>query len=177
MSLLQEKTGIFGQDLEADIIVSMHNGPPDYHVFYGDPLNPPVISLDWHGELRHVSTTKGFGSSAAKYKLAAEDIAKQVFQALSKGLKERREKEGVMPEAPAVFYPSYRPPPALPLAEFGKLETVASWHGLMNHNETLWRLEPTGRPADALGEMRHRLESTGWKGADAGLSLRFPTCT
>ena len=174
MNHLNEKNGIMGRDVEAQIAVSMYNGPPDCRHFYGEPLNPPVVMLDWHGELQHTLTTTGLASSAAKYKLAAEDIAKQIFEALSKELKERREKEGVMPELPAAFYPAYRQPPPLPFSAYGTLETVVSGHGLMNHNETLWRLEADRSPADVLAEVQHRLESAGWKGSIATVMRECP---
>jgi hypothetical protein len=55
----------------------------------------------------------------------------------------------------------------LPLGKLGILELVASWHGVMNHNQTLWRLTTDRPAADILGEMYRRLAAIGWKGQDS----------
>ena len=152
--------------VEATFTVTAGNGPPGCRNSYSDHLTPPVVQFDWNGTLHHTSTTTGLNSSAAKYKLVAENVAKQIAETLTKEFKERREKEGIVPELPQAFYPPYRKPPALPLADFGNLELITSWHGLMNHNETLWRLTINRPVTNVLGEMRRRLEATGWKTRD-----------
>jgi len=156
--------------VDATFIVTAGNGPTGCAHGYVDHLTPPLVRFDWSGALHHASTTPGLFSSAAKYKLAAEDVARQIAGTLLKEFKGRREKEGTVPELAQAFYPPYREPPALPLAGLGDLEMLASWHGLMNHNETLWRLT-ADRPVTAvLGAVEQRLKADGWKTLDSSAS-------
>ncbi|MHB1036142.1 MAG: hypothetical protein ACYC0Y_15990 [Pirellulales bacterium] len=163
MEQLAESSGPASHTVEATFTVTAGNRPPGCRSSSIDSLTPPLVQFDWSGRLHHTSTTTGLSSSAAKYKLVAENVAKQIAQTLTKEFRERQEKEGALPELPRAFYPAYREPPTLPLEEFGSPQVVTSSHGLMNHNETFWRL-PINRPAaDLLGEMQQRLEATGWK--------------
>ncbi len=153
--------------VEATVTVTAGNAPPGCRNSYTDHLSPPIVEFDWSGQLQHRSSTMGVSSSAAKYKLVAENVAKQIADSLKKEFTDRREKEGAMPDLPEAFYPPYRETPSLPLAEVGRLEVVTSSHGLMNHNETMWRLA-TDRPiGEVLAELRRRLESSGWQVRDA----------
>jgi hypothetical protein len=162
---LKESGWPLSHTVEATIKIKAGNGAPDCSYSSFDHLTRPLLGLDWTAKLTHQSTTKGVCSSGAKYKQVAEDAAKQIAESLGKEFKERREKEGVLPELPPAFYPPYREPPTLPLAEFGKPDLVTSWHGLMNHNETLWQLTIDRPAGEVLAEMARRLGSAGWKGS------------
>ena len=98
--------------VEATFTVTAGNGLPGCRNSYMDDLTPPVVQFDWNGRLQHTSTTTGVASSAAKYKLVAENVARQIAAALTKEFNERRKKDGVMPELPQAFYPPYHKPPA-----------------------------------------------------------------
>jgi hypothetical protein len=164
---LAEKSWPAWRSVEATFSVTAGNGPPGCRNSYTDHLTPPLAEFDWEGKLHHVSTTSGVSSSAAKYKLVAENVAKQIAGALTKEFRERLEKEGPLPDLPQAFYPAYREVPALPFGKLGILELVTSWHGVMNHNQTLWRLTTDRPAADILGEMYRRLAAMGWKGRDS----------
>jgi hypothetical protein len=165
LASLKESGWPVSHAVEATFRVRAGNGPPDCSYSSIDHLTPPVLGFDWTYTLTHKSTTTGVGSSGAEYKQVAEDVAKQIGESLTKEFKERREKEGTLPELPPAFYPPYRDAPALPLAEFGKLELVTSWHGLMNHNETLWRLTIDRPAGEVLAKIGRRLASADWKGS------------
>jgi hypothetical protein len=163
MLSLKESGLLASHMVEAKFSVTAGNAAAGCPYSCSDHLSPPLIELDWDGTLTHTSTTTGISSSGAKYKLVAENIAKQIADSLTKEFKERREKERLQPELPPAFYPPYRQPPSLPLAELGELELVSSWHGLMNHNETIWRLT-IDRPArEILPKIGRRLQAAGWK--------------
>jgi hypothetical protein len=159
-----KETGLpIRNSVEARIRVTAGNGPPNCSYGYNDNLTPPGIRFDWNGVLDHKSTTTGIASSAAAYKLVAENIAKQIADSLTKEFKSHREKYGTMPELPQPFYPPFRDAPPLPLDEFGKPQILTSWHGLMNHNETFWNLT-TDQPAkEVLDKIEQRMKETGWK--------------
>ncbi len=160
--------------LKAQFHVTAGNGAPGCRNSYTDHFTPPLVQFEWSGALDHTSTMTGVSSSAAKYKLVAENVASRIADSLTKAFQERLEAEGPSPEFPTPFYPPYRPAPDLPLAEFGKTEIVSSWHGVLNHNETLWRLDLAGPADDFFGEMPQRLEAAGWKKSAADKQhLRF----
>ena len=134
---LNENRGLTASTVEATISVRAGNGAPDCHNSCFDGLTPPLAQFDWCGRLEHRSTTTGAVSSAARYQQVADDIAKQIATTLTKEFGDRRKKNGPLPELPAEFYPAYRKPLALPWDGLGEPQQVWSWHGLMNHNETL----------------------------------------
>ncbi len=170
-----EESGLpWARTVKAQLTVTAGNDAPGCSNSYSDHLAPPIVCLQWSGTLEHSSTTTGVSSSAAKYKLVAENIAKQIADSLIKEFQQRLEKEGTLPELPEAFYPPYRPAPDLPLAGFGKTEIVSSWHGLLNHNETLWRLDLDGSAIDFFNEMPQRLAAAGWKKSSSDKQyLRF----
>lgn len=103
MDQLVESGWFASHTVEATFTVTAGNGPPGCCTFNTDHLTPPLVQFDWRGTLRHTSTTTGVNSSAAKYKLVAENIAKQIAAALAKEFGERRDKEGAIPELPQAF--------------------------------------------------------------------------
>jgi hypothetical protein len=160
---LAEHPGLASSTIEATISVRAGNAAPDCHNSYVDSLTPPLVQLDWSGRLEHRSTTTGVASSAARYQQVADDIAKQIATSLIKEIDDRRKKYGPFPDLPADFYPAYRKPVALPLDTLGDAEQVWSRHGLMNHNETLWRINIDHPPADRIGQLQKRLHESGWE--------------
>ncbi len=64
--------------VEATFTVIAGNGAPGCRNSYVNHLTPPLVQFDWNGTLRHTSTMTGVNSSAAKYKLVAEGVAKQI---------------------------------------------------------------------------------------------------
>jgi hypothetical protein len=84
--------------LDASILVTAGQRLAKCRSGYCDGLSQPLVDFEFNGRLHHVSTTTGVSSSAARYKLAAEDIAKQIANALLKLFDDYREKDGPLPD-------------------------------------------------------------------------------
>ncbi len=155
-----EETGGIGQSrLTATIVAVAGNSLTGGHTTVIDNLTPAVLRFNWKATVDHQSTTTGVASRSAKYKPQAEDIARQLGDALVKLLNGYSEKYGPLPDLPAAFYPAYTPTGPLPFLDGYTLEPVASWHGLMVSNDSCWRLSA---PAGALAEIRKKMETAGW---------------
>jgi len=174
LAALSETGHLTGHKLEAKIVVWMGDRPFHSDHFFGGEPRPPLMDFRWNGTLEHRSTTEGFTSSAARYKQPAEDIAKQVAGRLAKQFEEWRKKEEPLPRLPEAFYPAYRQAPALPLGQGCELELAASWHGLLSHNETFWRLRTDRDPAAVLTEIEKRMAGSGWKRRDSSNDPKRP---
>lgn len=165
---LTEDQGLVASTLEATVTVRAGNAAPECHNSYVDSMTPPLVQLDWCGHLEHRSTRTGVASSAAKYQQVADDIAKQIAAALTKEIGERRKKYAPIPALPADFYPAFRKPVALPWDALGDPDQAWSWHGFMNHNETLWRISTDRPPAELIGAFQKRLLEGGWGKGEIG---------
>lgn len=159
-------TGPWWEEVDAQVVLTASNDLPGCGHGYSDNLTPPVVRLDWCCELHHRSTSRGVASSAARYKQAADNVGKQLASALGKELAERLKKEGPLPALPAAFYPAYRPAPALPMSDLGRLELVWSWHGMMSRNESLWQWTSDRPVRELVDELAGRLKEAGWKTGD-----------
>jgi hypothetical protein len=149
--------------LHARIVMSATSGPYDYPSYHFDGLDGPLVQLSLRTTLDHDSTTTGVGTPSSRHKLASEDIAKQLGGALTKKLNELYEKDGPLPAFPDRFYPAYIQPPHLPLPADGHCELIASHHGLMKANESIWRLATNRSLPDVLTGLETRLQQAGWK--------------
>ncbi|MBN2476639.1 MAG: hypothetical protein JXB62_18660 [Pirellulales bacterium] len=163
---LEESVTLLSRKLEVEISVTAGNSIASSRAGYTDHLTPPVLCFHWEGTLRHRSTTTGLESSAAKYKLAAADVAKQIGDALVKQFRQWHEKDGPLPELPEVFYPPYEQPPPLPFLDAYEAKRLTACHGLMNHNETFWQLATDAATADVLTGVQRQMESAGWRTSD-----------
>jgi len=162
MHKIDESVGLLDREIDATILIRAGTALAGCRSSSIDHLTPPVLRFDWEGKLHHRSTTTGVASGAAKYKLAAEDIAKQIAGTLKKQFDKWYEKDGPLPELSDAFYPAYRQPPALPLLEAYDTTRLTAHHGVMNHNETFWRLVADGDPADVLKHIEQQMQSAGW---------------
>ena len=149
--------------LDAQIGLAAGSSLMRYPSHYSDGLNPPQVRFDFAAKLEHHSTTTGVGTPSARYKLAAEDIGKQLGEGLAKKLNDLYEKDGPLPALPDAFYPPYTPPPDLPLPPGEPAELLASYRGLMKSNESLWRFRTDRELADVLTDLEARLKEAGWK--------------
>ncbi len=161
-----KETGSIGRtQLKATIVAVAGNSLTAGHDSGVDSRTPPTLRFDWKATVEHESTTTGVASRSAKYKPQAEDIARQLGDALVKLINGYNEKYGPLPDLPAAFYPAYIPTGPLPFLDGHTLEPVASWHGLMVSNDSCWRLSA---PADALADIRKKMESAGWSVSSDG---------
>jgi hypothetical protein len=159
-----EESGLpTSRKLDASILVTAGQRLAKCRSGYSDGLSPPVVDFEFNGRLHHVSTTTGVSSSAAKYKLAADDIAKQMANALVKLFDDYREKDGPLPDLPEAFYPAYREPQEMPLAEAYELEPLVAYHGLMNRNDSFWRLTADREAGEILADVEKRMKASGWE--------------
>jgi len=149
--------------LDAQIGLCAGSTLMNYGSHYSDGLDPPQVRWSMSATLTHHSTTTGVGTPSARFKLAAEDIGKQLGAALARRLNKWHDKHGPLPSLPDAFYPPYVPPPELPLPAQEPAELVASYHGLMKSNESLWRIESARELADVLNDLEARLKARGWK--------------
>ena len=62
------------------------------------------------------------------------------------------------------------------LGRGGEPEQVWSWHGLMNHDETLWRITTDGPPAELIGRFQKRFKEAGWEEANQAVAAARPSC-
>ena len=156
------ESGLRNRKLDTQILVSAGRAVVASQHSYYDSFSPPVVRFDWQGQLHHRSTTTGTGSRSSRYKLQADNIAKQIADGLSKQIDQWRKKYGELAELPEAFYPPYRKPPEMPfLGEFGA-ERVTACHGLMVHNETFWRFTTDREALDVLNGIKTQMESAGW---------------
>lgn len=167
--------GVVGQDLEADITVTAGRGYVRGNTHYHDGLGPPAVMFSWRGHLEHRSTVLGVSSSAAKYKLAAQNIAEQISDSLTKMFEEYLEKDGPMPELPEMFYPAYRRPPPMPWLDAYAAERVTGYHGLLTRNDSTWRLTTDREPRDLFMDVHKHLTAAGWKGGSNVAEQEAPT--
>jgi hypothetical protein len=155
------ESGLIDQLVDAKLIVTMGSAPAADNHSVSDTLSPPVVQVRWKCQLDHQSTTREVASSAAKYKLVAEDIAKHLGGVVVKQLGSWRDKYDLLPELPSEFYPEYHAPPELPLE--GMESTITfSGHGLLKHNDTVWRCTIDKALPEAIALLRDRLETAGW---------------
>jgi len=161
-----EESGLAFSSMDATISIRFGSDlSASRHHYHDVSSMPPTIDLDWNGQLHYQATIKAIGSTGTKYRLAGEDIAKQIAGKLLKEFEQRCKKEGVLPKLHAKFYPAYHQAPQLPLVE-GDLDLLVSWHGLMNRNETLWQWTVHRQPGEVLSDTQKRLEAAGWKVGD-----------
>ena len=163
---LEESGLLIEHRLKADIQVTASDNLVRSNHSYIDNLTPPQITFRWNGTLQHDSTTAGLRSSGAKYKLAAEDIAKQIAGALVKQSDKWREKHGPLPVIPEDFYPAYQAAPTPPALQKRNAELLFTGHGLMNRNQTVWRFESEQKPGDLLLAVNEELTADGWTAPD-----------
>ncbi|TWU14617.1 hypothetical protein CA54_34860 [Symmachiella macrocystis] len=159
---LEESGLLIEHAVQAKISIVASDNVVRSHNSYIDNLTPPKIEFDWHGKLEHDSTTTGIGSSAAKYKLVAEDIAKQIADAMVKHFDGLREKHSMLPPLPNYFYPDFKETEPLTFLENHNAELLFSGHGLMNRNQSVWTFQADEPPQDLLRAISDELATQGW---------------
>jgi hypothetical protein len=129
---------------------------------------PPVVKFDIESQLDHESEMFGIESSQAKYKLAADDICREMIKSISKQFENLLDKYGRMPELPEILNGTYHEPPELSFLEGDKVEQLISGYGLLKNNHTLWRFVETRKTEKALAAYLDELKNLGWGQEDLG---------
>ncbi|QDT50339.1 hypothetical protein Pan258_43960 [Symmachiella dynata] len=159
---LSESGLLIEHAIQAKISITASDNLVRSHSSYRDNLTPSKIEYDWNGTLEHDSTTIGIESSAAKYKLAAKDIATQMSDALVKYFEKLREKHGTLPPLPDYFYPAFQHAEPLSFLENQNAELLFSGHGLMNRNQSVWTIQSDAPPNKVLQAVTEDLAAQGW---------------
>jgi hypothetical protein len=128
----------------------------------------PVVKFDIESQLDHESEMFGIESSQAKYKLAADDICREMIKSISKQLENLLDKYGQMPEPPGILNGTYHEPPEFSFLEGDKAEQLISGYGLLKNNHTLWRFAEKRETDTALAAYQDELKSLGWGQEDLG---------
>jgi hypothetical protein len=163
MPSVHESGALTERKLTATIVCTAGTGLAAGRSSTIDNMTPPSLSFQWTATLDHESVTNGIVPRSAKFAPQADDIARQLGDALVKLLNGYSEKYGPMPELPAAFYPSYEPAGPLPFLDGYALEPIASWHGLMASNDSYWRLSAPAGAAGVLRDIRQKMQAAGWR--------------
>lgn len=154
---------IAGRQAEVTVTVDGGQSPWDSHHGYNDDLTPPTARISFQATLQHRSTTTGYESAGARYKLMIENIADQLAASLTNNFGEWSAKHASVSDVPDEFLPPYRPvPDDLPLPDSPDLARVISGSSLMTHNFSVWAM-PTDDPVAVLRDLRDRLDKAGWR--------------
>ncbi|QDU64711.1 hypothetical protein Pan216_56020 [Planctomycetes bacterium Pan216] len=151
------------RSLEATIRIEAGNTLSRSRSTMIDHLTPPIVQSRFEGEIRHRSTLQGIESPASRYKLASENIAEQIAERLRKKIDDLREKNGPLPELPDDFRPPYGKVPEFAFLDRLGAREVVSFHGFMNHNETLWSFKTDLPPDEILPPIAEELQALGWR--------------
>ena len=149
--------------LNAEVLMSASSSLMQHASHHFDGLDPPMVQFTITSTLQHDSISAGIGTPSARFKLAADDVAKQLSKGLTDKLNEFFAADGALPELPEALYPPYAEPPEFPLPPGESLEKIASYHGLMRSNESLWRWPTSRKLADLLTDLESRWQKAGWK--------------
>lgn len=163
LDALSESRSMLTRDLEATVLVTAGDQAARSSHHYQDG-SVPLVQMNLESRLEHRSTTTGVESAAARYKLAAENIAEQIGSQLAKEFDENVQSDGPLPVLPEGFYPAYERPVPLPILDGRKAELVAGFHGLLTPTDVMWKYECQGDPAVELAAMAEQLQKAGWKG-------------
>lgn len=159
----KESGFLIKHEIDAKIDVRAGRAIARGNASYIDHLSPPIVEFSLNGTLQHKSTTTGLSSSAAKYKLAAANIAKQIVDKLDGDFKKWIGQRGLLPEIPKSFYPEYEAPLELKFLREFDAELMVSAHGFMTRNESMWRFVSDRDAKGLLTKLRDQLVANGWK--------------
>jgi hypothetical protein len=158
-----DESGLIGRDLNAQVTAHFGTSLAASNYNSHDNQSPPVVSMRADIGIDHESELLGVESSAAKYTLQGDDIAKQISKYILDKLKKLREKNGALPEMPLALYPDWTVEPNFAFLDRLQVTRLSGFHGLMLHNESLWRYQPTGDPIETVTAIRDELLADGWK--------------
>jgi hypothetical protein len=115
----------------------------------------------------HSSTFKGIESSEAQYEQQAENIGKQLVEAISKQLDQWVEEHGLLPELPDYMYGGELPELTFTFLEHRKAKLLYHGGGLLENYLAVWHYEDSRPNIDVFKEVRDTLQAQGWKGGSA----------
>lgn len=158
-----EESGILGRELKAVVKATVGTSIIASHHSVQDSLSPPTVSFNARVELQHQSTMTGVESAGAKYSLQGANIATELVAALNDQVDGLNLKFSPPPEVIKEFLAPYRPVPEFPFLDDLKVTQIASIHGTMIHNDTLWSTEPISDDEALIEKISGHLQEQGWK--------------
>lgn len=161
VSIEDTGTGIVGRNLDADISCMIGTSLIASHHSVHDSLSPPTFTFQSRVSLEHQSTLTGVESAGAKYSLQAQKIAEDLVATLNDLMDGFQADHAPAPPEVEKLLAEYRPTPKFDFLNEAKL--LASTHGTMLHNETLWQLENMDDGAQFIEEVSQQLQLDGWK--------------
>ncbi|MBI1312656.1 hypothetical protein GC176_15295 [bacterium] len=157
-----DESGLIGRDLKALVTARFGTTLAASNFSSHDNQSPPIVSIHADIEVDHESSLTGVESSAAKYTLQGDDIAKQISKHILDKLKKLREQHEPLPDLPVALYPDWTPEPDFVFLDRLQAIRLSGVHGLMFRNESLWEYEPAGDPIDTVASIRDELLAAGW---------------
>lgn len=161
VSIKDTGTGIVGRNLDADITCLIGTSLIASNNSVHDSLSPPTFAFRSHVSLEHQSTLTGIESAGAKYSLQAQKIAEDLVASLHDQLDGFQEDHEPAPLEVNKLQAEYLPTPKFGFLKEAKL--LASTHGIMVHNETLWEIENVDDSTELIEDVSQRLQLDGWK--------------
>ncbi len=157
-----DESGLIGRDLKATVTASLGTSFASANYSRTDDQSPPTINMRGNIEVNHESSMVGVESSAAKYVLQGNDIAKQISKHVLDKIKKLRDKHSPLPDLPEALYPEWTPAPAFTFLDRLQASRLTGVHGLMLHNESAWKYQTTDDPIEAVTKIRDELLADGW---------------
>lgn len=160
-----EESGLLASNLKATIVATFGNMLVRSNSSTQDHLTPPIVRFNSKIELEHKSEMEGVESSAAKYKMQSESIAKEITKDIFKQIEEYEKDEDLISnqQIDKKFYPEYTPTPEFDFLKRFDPQLLTSTHGVMSHNETYWKIENISDSKDLVFNAYKQLEKAGWK--------------
>lgn len=158
-----EESGILGRELKAVVNATIGTSIVASHHSVQDSLSPPTVSFNARVEIQHQSTMRGVESAGAKYSLQGANIATDLVTALNDQVTGLNLKFSPPPEVIKEFLAPYQPTPEFSFLNDLKVTQIASIHGTMIHNDTLWSTEPISDDEALIEKISAHLQDQGWK--------------
>ena len=157
-----DESGLIGRDLKAIVTASLGTSFASANYSRTDDQSPPTVNMRGNIEVDHESSMVGVESSAAKYVLQGNDIAKQISKHVLDKINKLRDKHSPLPDLPEALYPEWTPEPDFAFLDRLQAARLSGVHCLMLHNESTWKYLPTGDPIETVTKIRDELLAEGW---------------
>jgi hypothetical protein len=161
-----DESGVIGRDLKATVLTGIGADFTASNRSTIDNQTPPIVRFNGTSRLEHESSLSGVESAGARYTAQGKDMAVQIGNAISGQLKQLREKHDALPQLPDGFYPPFREAPEFEFLSKTGATRLTSFHELMAHNETFWRLNDSAEPRATVELVHAELQAAGWTEGD-----------
>jgi hypothetical protein len=128
--------------------------------FSVDSNTLPILDFGYSMTLHHESTTNGY--EAMPYQMAAQNIADQLQETLSKQFNKWEKEYGLLPILPNAMVGSYLPVELPVFLQELRAEKEGSYRSLLRHNETFWRFKQSGSVIGTLKHLADAARLQGW---------------